>query len=284
MYQCTMVKWENTKKVDYMRKYIFAICVGIVVMCLCVGCNKNKKRKGDVDLPQLIIGSDNYDPYYFINEQGKTVGIDVELAREACRRIGYKPVFKKIVWDNKDIELEAGNIVCIWGSYTMTGRENEYQWAGPYMYSHQVIVVSAESNIKTIAGLKDKKIAVQVTGKPEEIFLKRLDNRIPEVEDVYSFSDIKEVFACLREGYVDAIAGHESTLNKLIDENNGDYYVLDENLYVSELGVAFLNNYKNKELINKLSDTLEDMRKDGTIEKILDKYDISPQEAYIDRE
>lgn len=152
------------------------------------------------------------------------------------------------------------------------------------MYSHQVIVVSAESNIKTIEDLKDKKIAVQVTGKPEEIFLKRLDNRIPEVEDVYSFSDIKEVFACLREGYVDAIAGHESTLNKLIDENNGDYYVLDENLYVSELGVAFLNNYKNKELIHKLSDTLEDMRKDGTIEKILDKYDISPQEAYIDRE
>ena len=73
-------------------------------------------------------------------------------------------------------------------------------------------------------------------------------------------------------------------MNKLIDENNGDYYVLDENLYVSELGVAFLNNYKNKELIHKLSDTLEDMRKDGTIEKILDKYDISPQEAYIDRE
>lgn len=267
-----------------MRKYIFAICVGIVAMCLCVGCNKNKKRKSDVDLPQLIIGSDNYDPYYFINEQGKTVGIDVELAKEACRRIGYKPVFKNIIWDNKDSELEAGNIDCIWGSYTMTGRENEYQWAGPYMYSHQVIVVSAESNIKTIEGLKDKKIAVQVTGKPEEIFLKRLDNRIPEVEDVYSFSDIKEVFACLREGYVDTIAGHESTLNKFIDENNGDYYVLDENLYISELGVAFLNNYKNKELIHKLSDTLEDMRKDGTIENILDKYDISPQEAYIDRE
>ena len=138
-----------------MRKYIFAICVGIVVMCLCVGCNKEKKKAGTVDLPELVIGSDNYEPYYYINEQGKTVGIDVELAQEACRRIGYKPVFKKIIWDNKDSELEAGNIDCIWGSYTMTGRENEYQWAGPYMYSHQVIVVSAESNIKTIDELKD---------------------------------------------------------------------------------------------------------------------------------
>lgn len=267
-----------------MRKYIFAICVGILVICLCADCSKNKKKTGTVELPELVIGSDNYDPYYYINEQGKTVGIDVELAKEACRRIGYKPVFKKIIWDNKDSELETGNIDCIWGSYTMTGRENEYQWAGPYMYSHQVIVVSAESNIKTIDELKDKKIAVQVTGKPEEIFLKRLDNRIPEVEDVYSFSDIKEVFACLREGYVDAIAGQESTLNKFIDENNGDYYVLDENLYVSELGVAFSNNYKDKELIHKLSDALEDMRKDGTIGQILDKYDISPHEAYTDRE
>ena len=85
-----------------MRKYIFAICVGILVMCLCADCSKNKKKTGTVELPELVIGSDNYDPYYYINEQGKTVGIDVELAKEACRRIGYKPVFKKIIWDNKD--------------------------------------------------------------------------------------------------------------------------------------------------------------------------------------
>ena len=44
-----------------MRKYIFAICVGIVVMCLCVGCNKEKKKAGTVDLPELVIGSDKFE-------------------------------------------------------------------------------------------------------------------------------------------------------------------------------------------------------------------------------
>ena len=38
--------------------------------------------------PVIKIGSDNYPPYNFLNEDGIPTGIDVELATEAFRRMG----------------------------------------------------------------------------------------------------------------------------------------------------------------------------------------------------
>ena len=64
-------------------------------------------------------------------------GIDVELAREACRRLGYKPVFQKIRWEDKDKLLEEGKVACLWGCFTMTGRKQKYLWAGPYLHSRR---------------------------------------------------------------------------------------------------------------------------------------------------
>ena len=73
------------------------------------------------ELPTLRIGSDDYEPYSYLDETGDFTGIDVDLAREACRRLGYRPEFHQVVWENKDQELAAGNIDCLWGSRKARG-------------------------------------------------------------------------------------------------------------------------------------------------------------------
>ena len=45
------------------------------------------------------------------------------------------------------MELDAGNIDCIWNGFTMTGRENDYEWTTPYMANSQVFVVAKDSGI-----------------------------------------------------------------------------------------------------------------------------------------
>ena len=132
----------------------------------------------------------------------------MELAKEAFGRMGYEPVFRNIVWEKKEEYLADGQIDCLWGSFTMTEREDEYTWAGPYLKSRQVVVVRQESGIKTLQDLAGKRFAVQVSSKPDEILLNHEDPRIPQVDEVYCFSTLDEVYACLRKGYCDAIAGH----------------------------------------------------------------------------
>ena len=168
------------------------------------------------DLTILRIGSDDYEPYSYLDETGDFTGIDVDLAREACRRLGYRPEFHQVVWENKDQELAAGNIDCLWGSFTMTGREDLYQWAGPYLYSRQMVLVQADSDIATLADLAGKRVAVQATSKPETVFLERPEpERVPKVGEVDCFSSMEEVYSAIRKSFVDAIAGHEGPCGRL---------------------------------------------------------------------
>lgn len=98
------------------------------------------------------------------------------------------------------------------GSFSMTGRENEYRWAGPYLASRQVVAVDPESDIYTLADLKDKVVAVQSTTKPEGILLNSTNENVPQIKELYSFSDRSYLNPALVEGLVDAIAAHESSL------------------------------------------------------------------------
>lgn len=257
------------------KELIFLFLI-IVSMMLFTACAKDKELHNDNadNLPELIIGSDDYKPYNYIDDDGNYAGVDVELAEEACRRMGYKPVFKQIVWENKDYYLANGEVDCLWGSFTMTGREDMYRWVGPYLYSKQAVVVSSNSAIYTLSDLAGKRVAVQATTKPEHILLNGEDSRIPEVGAVYSFSNMDELYACLRKGYADAIAGHESALNEFVETSPGAYRVLDESLYVSGLGVAFSKD-DNRELIDELECTLKEMQEDGTTRQIIEKYGIS---------
>ena len=132
----------------------------LLVLCALVLCGCGRQEQ-DEPLPKLVIGSDNYEPYFYLDEGGSFAGIDVEIATEACRRMGYEPEFQKIAWQFKDILLEQGTVDCLWGCFSMTGREDRYQWAGPYMYSRQVMVVRSDSGIYRLSDLNGKRIAVQ---------------------------------------------------------------------------------------------------------------------------
>ena len=130
-------------------------------------------------LPQIIVGSDTYPPYIYLNNDGVPTGIDVEIATEAFRRMGYAARFETIDWEQKTNLVESGAIDCIWGCFSMQGREEMYRWAGPYMVSRQVVAVDADSNIRSLSDLAGKTIAVQSTGKPEELFSQRLRPAVP---------------------------------------------------------------------------------------------------------
>ena len=221
--------------------------------------------------PQLIVGSDTYPPYIYLNNDGVPAGIDVEIATEAFRRMGYAAQFEPIDWEQKTALVESGTIDCIWGCFSMDGREEVYRWAGPYMVSRQVAAVDADSSIRTLGDLAGKTIAVQSTGKPEEIFLSGSDPRIPQTVEVFSTEDRSVQYAMLACGYVDAIAAHETAILQYMKDNSVEFRILEEPLLVTGLGIAFAKN-DSRGLDTQLNAVLAQMRTDGTLEQILGKY------------
>ena len=222
-------------------------------------------------LPQILIGSDTYPPYIYLNNDGTPAGIDVEIATEAFRRMGYAARFEVIDWEQKTTLVESGTIDCIWGCFSMQGRETLYRWAGPYMVSRQVVAVNADSSIQSLSDLAGKTVMVQSTSKPEGTFLSGSDPRIPQTVEVFSIEDRNVQYAMLACGYVDAIAAHETAILQYMKDNNAVFRILEEPLLVTGLGVAFAKN-DSRGLDHQLNDTFAQMREDGTLERIVGKY------------
>lgn len=258
-------------------RILAAVCICSIAGVVLSGCGKNgKNEEGEQSLPEIVVGSDNYPPFNYVDKDGDVTGIDVDLAEEAFARMGYRAVFESINWEEKKELLANGEIDCIWGSFTMDGREDEYNWAGPYMVSRQVVAVLPESDINSLSDLKDKRIAVQSTTKPEELFRTKSDSRIPDLLEVISIQNRELIYTFLSKGYADAIAAHETAIREYMQDYDISYRILDEPLFTVGLGVAF-DKKDDRGLSKQLTETFDEMKKDGTTEKILSRYLENPQ-------
>ena len=266
-------KWKTMKRMAV----LLAVC-GLFLEGV-MGC-QTKHDVSPEELSVIKIGIDQFEPYSYMDQDGKYAGIDIELAREAFQRLGYTTQFSVISWADKDTLLSDGTIDCIWSCYTMTDREEKYEWAGPYLYSRQMVVVRTESGIYSLEDLEGKWVAVQATTKAEDLFLHRIESDLPTVSQVNCFSATEDMFAAIRKNYVDAIAGHEAMLRKFVDDGEGAYRMLEESPYRSALGVAFRKG-THAELADRLTDTLHEMEQDGTTKNIVEKYGFDADQVLV---
>ena len=144
------------------------------------------------------------------------------------------------------------------------------------------MAVNEHSDIQTLSDLAGRSVAVQATTKPEELFLTRPTDDIPEVGVVLSLEDRSVQYAALDSGYVDAIAAHEEAIEQYMEDYNANFRFLEPPLLVSGIGVAFSND-DPRGLADELTKTLAEMRQDGTMLAITSKYLANP-ESYLEVE
>ena len=139
------------------------IAIGAAVPAMLAGCAPAGDAAPSSELAELVVGCDAFPPFVRFDENGDLSGIDVDILRAALQRLGYEPVFERISWKDKDSLLESGDIDMLASCFSMTGREERYRWAGPYMRSRQVACVVPESAIET---LPTSKARLWPSGRP----------------------------------------------------------------------------------------------------------------------
>lgn len=264
------------------KSFLIIICMLSIYAASFYGCGKKEwsDSNNEAGLPEIVIGSDNYPPYNYVDTDGNATGIDVELATEAFKRMGYKARFIYIDWEDKKNLLADRTIDCAWGSFSMDGRENEYRWAGPYMTSRQVVAVNMESDIYSLEDLEGKTIAVQTTTRPEKIFLSKTDERIQAIRSLIALQKRELIYPFLSKGYADALAAHETAIRQYMEDYNIKFRILDEPLETVGLGVAFDKN-DDRGIEKQLTEILNQMRNDGTEKKIISRY-IPDADKYLE--
>ena len=218
----------------------------------------------------LIVGFDqDFPPMGFVGDDGEYTGFDLELAQEVAKRLGLEYKAQPIAWDSKDMELESGNIDCIWNGFTMTGREDDYTWTEPYMANQQVFVVANDSDINSQADLAGKIVEVQADSSAEAA-LKEAPELTATFKELLTTDDYNTAFMDLEQGAVDAIAMDVIVAGYQIQQRNADFKILDDSLSEEEYGVGFKKG--NTELRDKVQSTLEEMAEDGTLQEVSEKW------------
>ena len=218
----------------------------------------------------LIVGFDqDFPPMGFVGDNGEYTGFDLDLAKEVASRLGLEYKAQPVTWDSKDMELESGNIDCIWNGFTITGREDDYTWTTPYMANKQVFVVANDSDIKSQADLAGKVVEVQADSSAEAA-LKENQDLANTFGQLLTTPDYNTAFMDLEQGAVDAVAMDVIVAGYQIKQRNADFKILDDSLSEEEYGVGFKKG--NTELRDKVQGALEEMAADGTLAKISDEW------------
>lgn len=224
--------------------------------------------EGTVKTPsgKFTVGFDQeFPPMGFVGDDGQFTGFDLDLAKEVASRLGLEFVPQPINWDAKDMELDSGNIDCIWNGFTMQGREDDYTWVGPYMANNQVFVVTADSDIASKVDLAGKAVEVQ----KDSSGLAALQG---EAELSASFGSMTEVadyntaLMDLESGACDAVCMDSIVAGYQIKSSGKDMKILDDTLSAEEYGIGFKKG--EDELAKAVQDTLMEMKDDGTVAKI----------------
>jgi len=219
----------------------------------------------------FTVGFDqDFPPMGFVGDDGEFTGFDLELAAEVAKRMGKEIKYQPIAWDAKDMELTSGNIDCIWNGFSIQGREDKYTWSKPYMKNDQVFVVKSDSSIDSIEDLAGKTVEVQ-TDSSAEAALKENTELANTFGKLQTVADYNTGFMDLEMGGVDAIAMDSVVSNYQITKRGGNgFTVLDTPLSSEEYGIGF--KLGNETLRNEVQKALEDMKADGTMKTISEKW------------
>ena len=251
-------------------KKIFAI---LLAMCLltvaCAALAEDDGLAKVLEKGTLIMGFDEeYPPMGFVSEDGTYVGFDIDLANEVCARLGVELVLQPVIWDSKELELNIGNIDCIWSGMTITPeRAEQMLFSMPYLKNEQIMIVMANSDISSIEETAGKTLGTQAGSSSVDV----LDAN-PELKDSLGEIVLDDSFVTM---LMDLELGGIDVL--LIDSVVGNYYISQKDnpdafvvlpgvLEAEEYGIGF--RLGEQTLVGAVNEQLIAIYEDGTLDTI----------------
>ena len=263
-----------------LNKKLIAIIAGLILVAAAVVVIVLVTRKPAPKDQVFRMGIDaEYPPFSYLGDDGSYVGFDVEMCKAVCDQLGWKLEIVPVNWDTKLISMDNNEHDCIWSGMTIldTMKEAGYTLSFPYFDNTQVVLTKEGNGINTLADLAGKKVAVQLGTSGQAL----LEDEEGQLELAKTFDGGKPITMenfniCATEldaNGVDAVVIDLPVAQNLSEKFNS-FVILDETLGSEQYGICFRRD--EEELCKKIEDSIMKLVKDGTYEKLAEKYGLSP--------
>lgn len=217
--------------------------------------------------PGKLIMSTNaaFPPYEMTTDSGEFEGIDIETAQAIADKLGLELQIDDMDFDAALLAVQQGKSDMVMAGVTVTDeRQNVMDFTDSYATGIQSIIVKENSDIASVDDLAGKKIGTQrgTTG-----YLYCSDDFGDE--NVVAYDDGLTAVQMLNNGQVDCVVIDNAPAKEFIAANPG--LKLLDTAYVEEdyaIGVG----KGNTELKDAINTALEELKADGTLQAIVDKY------------
>ena len=252
-------------------KKVLALAITVVLMAACfVGCGSSSDSKdgGKIETVtegKLTMATNAEFPPYEYYEGEKVVGIDAEVAEKIAEKLGLELEIKDVSFDSIIPGVQSGKYDMGLAGMTVTDeRKRSVNFSDSYATGIQSVIVKEDSKIASIDDLKGKKIGVQ-TATTGDIY----------ASDDYGEDNVKRyengaaAVAALTANKVDCVIIDNEPAKSYVEANKG-LKILDTEYAVEDYAICFSKD--SEELQKKVNDALNELKKDGSIQKIVDKY------------
>ena len=206
-----------------------------------------------------------FPPYEMTTDNGTIEGIDVETAQAIADKLGLELQVDDMDFDAALLSVQQGKADIAMAGITVTDeRKAVMAFSDSYATGIQSIIVPEGSDIATADDLAGKKIGTQrgTTG-----YLYCSDD-FGEAAVVAYDSGLTAVQA-LNNGQVDAVVIDNEPAKAYVESNPG-LKILDTSYAEEDYAIGM--NKDNTALLDAVNAALEELKADGTLQSIVDKY------------
>ncbi|WP_423407923.1 transporter substrate-binding domain-containing protein [Heyndrickxia sp. MSNUG] len=247
------------------KKWILFAALVLSLLSLTACAEKEKLDDGTelVDKDELIFtASGEFKPFSYLKDDLSMTGFDIEVGEALAKEMGLKPVQKRMKFKGIVEGVKTGRADVAVASHTINPQRSKHVlFSTPYYYSGPQIFVRPDSSIQTVDDLKGKEVAVAKGSTYAETASKYTSNI-----KMYD-SDITALKA-LSTGRHDAVITDFVTGKSAAKEG----FEIEGRQLIERSEQAVVVPKDNPQLLKRVNEALENLRKDGTLSKISLKY------------
>ncbi|MDQ0726411.1 basic amino acid ABC transporter substrate-binding protein [Microbacterium sp. W4I20] len=224
---------------------------------------------GLVEAGTLTVCSDiPYAPFEFEGDNGEYIGFDIDLLTAIAKELDLKISVQDVGFDalQSGTTLAAGT--CDVGASAMTitdERKANIDFSDPYVDSLQSLLVSADSDIKSIDDLDGKNVGVQQGTTGESYATENAKGA-----QIVQYPSDGELWPAMQSGLIDAIL-QDQPVNYVHEQDDSAYKIVETYNTDEQYGFAFAKGEKD-ELLDAVNGALKKLQDNGEYQKIYDTY------------
>jgi len=247
------------------KKWVLFAALVLSLLSLSACAEKEKLDDGTelVDKDELIFtASGEFKPFSYLKDDLSMTGFDIEVGEALAKEMGLKPVQKRMKFKGIVEGVKTGRADVAVASHTINPQRSKHVlFSTPYYYSGPQIFVRPDSSIQTVDDLKGKEVAVAKGSTYADTASKYTSNI-----KMYD-SDITALKA-LSTGRHDAVITDFVTGKSAAKEG----FKIEGRQLIERSEQAVVVPKDNPQLLKRVNEALENLRKDGTLSKISQKY------------